>query len=257
MFVDLPINAKTKDLITAYTERARKNTEKMLGNSRIYFPIFEQYLAKYSLPRELRCLAVIESNLNPKAISYRGAAGLWQFMPETGKEYGLEINDYVDDRMDPHKSTEAAMKHLSKQFDKFGNWTLAIAAYNCGSGRMYEAIKKAKSRNYDKVKKHLPKETQHYVTKFFAANYVVNYYLFYDLHPKYPDYNMTVTETMILFDYTSFKKMQDETGIAVEVLRKLNPSYRTDIIPPRQEGNYFVVPRIGRNTYSVDEIVKK
>jgi len=247
MSIDLPINKDVKNLISSYTVRARPKTEKMLGRAHIYFPIFEKYLKKYNLPQELKCLAVIESGLKPKAISHVGAAGLWQFMPNTGKQYGLKINDYVDERMDVHKSTEAAMKHLSKQYDRFGDWTLAIAAYNCGSGRMKSAIKKAKSKDYRKLKKYLPKETQHYITKFVAANYVVNYYLFYDMHPKFLDYTFSVTETQVFYDYVSFKEVAKNTGISREVLAILNPSYKTGSVPPNPDGNFIIVPIIGRN----------
>jgi len=244
--IDINIDSKAKKMITSYTERARSSTEKILGKSFLYFPIFETYLKEYGLPLELKYLPVIESALNPQAMSSVGAGGLWQLMPATARQYGLVIDDYVDERFDPHKATKAAMKHLIKQYDRFDDWTLALAAYNCGSGRMQEAIKKANSRDYDKLKKYLPKQTQDYILKFVAANYVLNYYLFYDLHPKFPDYNMTITETLVVFDYHTLNEIKEVTGISTEVIQALNPSYKLGTIPPSPDGSYIILPKIGR-----------
>lgn len=255
--VDYKVDKALLKKIKSYTLLARNKTERTLGRTLQYFPIFEEMLKKYGLPEDLKGLAMIESAYRPTAESAVGASGLWQFMPKTAKQYGIEINDYVDERNNPYKSTEAAMKHLSKQYDRFGNWTLAIAAYNCGSGRMRSAIKKAKSRKYDKLKKYLPEETRKYVIKYVAANYVLNYYLFYDLTPQYPDYNYYVTEVVHLTNYSNFKNIQDEMGIAMNVLEKLNPAYEKGIIPPSKQGNYVILPKIGRKVDETKVLAKE
>jgi len=239
-------NASVKHQVNGYMIRGRKSTETILGKSSIYFPIFDEYLEKYGLPKELKYLSVIESRLRPTVVSHAGAGGLWQLMPRTAKRHGLKITNYVDERFDPIKSTEAAMKHLTKLYDQFENWTLAIAAYNCGSGRMNSSIKKANSKNFQKVRKYLPKETQMYVKRFMAASYAMHYYLFHDLHPRFPDYDVQLTAPNVVYDRRSFRQISKETGVTIDVLKTLNPSYLKEIIPTNQAGNYLILPIVGR-----------
>jgi len=229
--VDVRLTRKVKKYIRDYTLLARKSSEAALGKSTLYFPIFEELNNAYGLPNELKHLMVIESTLNPTIKSKSGARGLWQLIPSTARMHGLQINDYVDERCDPYRSTSAALQHLSDLHNEFGDWTIAIAAYNCGNGRMRSAIKKGKSKNYWKIKSHLPKETQSYVEKFLAATYTMEYYLFYDMRPAYPDYNEQYTEAMLTYDYGRLSEISKKENIDLSLLKMLNPSYNLDIIP--------------------------
>lgn len=246
MQVDFRLNGKVKAHILEYTTRGKRGTEKILGLSTRFFPAFEYYNDHYNLPDELKSLMIIESGLNPMVSSSTGARGLWQLMPATARSYGLQINDYVDERCDPYKSTEAALKHLGVLFEQFDDWTLAIAAYNCGSTRVRAAIKKGKSKNFWKIKKHLPKQTQDYIQKFIAVNYLVNYYMFYDLRPQYPDYTFQLTEPIVIFSYDKLSRISEKQGIELDILYKLNPSYINGIVPPNEEGNIVLLPVLGR-----------
>ena len=142
-----------KSYINTYTLKRRDKTEKILGRTSMYFPMFEQYMTEHNVPLDLKYLSIVESALNPNAVSRSGAVGLWQFMPSTGKSNGLRMNSYVDERKDPHKSTEAALRYLYKQYKRFGNWELALAAYNGGPGRVNRAIKRGRSKNFWKIQK--------------------------------------------------------------------------------------------------------
>ncbi len=242
---DLRLNSKVSKLIKEYVVKGRRSTEVILGRQAIFFPVFEQYLKERGLPDELKYLAVIESALDPTAVSSVGAAGLWQFMPKTGRKYGLTIDDYRDERFDIHKSTIAAADYLDYLYQRFDDWTLAIAAYNCGPGRVSKEIRKSGTRDFWKLKKRLPKETQKYVQKFMAVNYVMNYYLFYDLHPDYPDYNLQMTALTKVYKRRSFKQLAKESGVDVAIIRRLNPGYKKELVPPGRKGNLLMLPKIG------------
>ena len=239
--------SRVKKFVSSYTHSGRNVSRNIIGNSFIYFPIFDYYLEKYSLPEQLKYLAVIESGLNPTISSHVGARGLWQLMPKTARKYGLVIDDYVDERCDPHKSTDAAFQHLAHLYDDFGNWELAIAAYNCGGGRVRKAIRKGKSRNFWKIKRFLPKETQDYLVKFLAAQYMMNYYHLYDIHPNYKDYDVSMTESILIYKYTTFKELSEKTGIPTQKIAKLNPSYTKDVVLKSKKGSYIILPIIGRS----------
>ncbi|MEM1323675.1 MAG: lytic transglycosylase domain-containing protein [Bacteroidota bacterium] len=243
---EMRLNTTISKIIKDYVSNGRRGTEIILGRRAIFFPIFEQYLQEKGLPEELKYLAVIESGLDPTAVSKVGAAGLWQFMPKTGRKYGLVIDDYRDERFDIHKSTVAAVDYLDYLYNRFDDWTLAIAAYNCGPGRVSKEIRKAGTRDFWKLKKKLPKETQRYVQKFLAVNYVMSYYLFYDLHPDYPDYNLQLTALTKVYKRRSFKQLALETGVDVEIIRRLNPAYKKELVPPVRQGNLLMLPKIGR-----------
>ena len=242
--IDIRWNADVKKSIKDYTSAGKRSSEVIIGRSAMYFPIFENYLNEYGLPQDLKYLPVIESLLDPTAFSAAGAAGLWQFMPATARNYGLVIDNYMDERFDAHKATEAAMQHLTHLNDVFEDWTLVIAAYNCGEGRMKQAIKKAKSRDFWKLKKHLPKETRRYVSRFISAVYIMNNYIFHDIHPAYPDYDLQLTKTVKVYKRISFKQIAKETGYSLAVIQKLNPGYKREIIPPSADGCQLVLPKI-------------
>ncbi|MFK7773500.1 MAG: lytic transglycosylase domain-containing protein [Saprospiraceae bacterium] len=243
--MDVTYNKDVKKFVKKYISKDRVGTELLLGRQTTFLPIFEKYIEKFQLPRELKNLPIIESALNPNAESQVGAKGLWQFMPATGRLYGLTINDYVDERCDPVKSTIAGLSYLKDLYAKYGDWKLAIASYNCGPGRVDKAIKKAGKSSFGGIKKYLPKETQEYVAKFIATSYVMDNYFFHDLRPIYPEYTLQFVKVVKVHKRTSLKKIAKQTGMSLEIIQKLNPSYRKGIIPPSADGNFIIIPIFG------------
>ncbi len=241
------IETKYEDVVKAYIKgyvvRSRRNAEIILGRAAIYFPIFEKHLEEKNLPDVLKYLAVVESALNPHAVSVVGAGGLWQFMPETGKSYGLVINQNVDERTDIIKSTKAAVEHLSDLYDRYEDWALALAAYNSGAGRVNRAIKRSGSKDFWKLKKYLPRETRNYVPAFIAAVYLAQHYDKHNLEPQFPSLDLQITETVKLNDFVSFFRIAQITGQPMDVIRKLNPLYTKDFIPANVKGNYLILPK--------------
>jgi membrane-bound lytic murein transglycosylase D len=224
-----------------YTVRKPKQVAVMLGLANYYFPMFEEALAKYGLPMELKYLPIIESALNPGANSVASAVGLWQFMYGTGKMYKLEISTFVDERRDPLKATDAAARYLRDLYNIYKDWHLVIAAYNCGPGNINKAIKRSgNAKDYWKVYYKLPKETRGYVPAFIAANYVMNFYQSHNIFPKSPDFPI-ITDTLMVNDYLHFNQISEVIGIPVEQIRSLNPQYRRDIIPASKEKAYSLV----------------
>lgn len=232
-----------KGYLKGYLVRNRKNAERILGRTVLYFPIFEHYLKEHGLPEDLKYLAVVESALKPRATSRVGAGGLWQFMPATGKSLGLDITSQVDERWDPHKSTEAAMRYLNKQYKRFDDWALALAAYNSGSGRVRRAIKRGRSKNFWRIQRFLPRETRNYVPAFIAANYMLNYYEEHGLVPEYPDLDIQITETIKIYNSLSFYRVAQLTELPLEIIEALNPSYKRGRIPTDAEGHYLTLPK--------------
>lgn len=243
--VKLTFNSEVKEYIQSYTTYGYKGTEKMLGNTPLYFPVFEKYLRQYNLPQQLKYLPMVESQLDPHAGSHVGAVGLWQFMPETARELGLSIGTYTDDRRDPHKSTEAAVKHLKRMYSNFQNWELAISAYNCGAGNVRKAIRLAGSKEFSKVKDYLPKETQMYLPRFVAASYIAENYHLHNLSPRYPEHNLSMTSAIKLYSSMTFRKIAGLSGVSLENIQKLNPAYLRGVIPASKKGNYLVLPEVG------------
>ena len=223
-------NEEVKKYIDRYTKAGRQSTSYLLGRARYYNPIFEEALRFYGLPLELKYLPVIESGLNPNATSRVGAAGLWQFMATTGKQYDLQIDSYIDERRDPEKSSYAAARMLSDLYKRFGDWTLALAAYNCGPGRVSSAITKAGGgADFWAVYQHLPKETRGYVPAFIAANYVMNYYADYNITPLSTALPNRC-DTVIVEKDVTLAKVANVLGMNVDDLKVLNPQYRQGFI---------------------------
>lgn len=228
---EMPYNNVVRKFIDRYSGRLRHSVSYMLGASNFYMPIFEEALETYGLPLELKYLPVIESALNPKAVSRVGATGLWQFMLATGKSYGLEVNSLVDERRDPVKSSYAAAHYLSDLYKIFGDWNLVIAAYNCGPEQINKAIHRAKGeKDYWKIYPYLPKETRGYVPAFIAANYIMTYYCEHNICP------MTTrlpakTDTVMVNRNVHLEQIAAVCNIDIEQLRSLNPAYRRDIVP--------------------------
>jgi len=254
--VSLSYNNTVRGFIAMYTVRKPKQVAVMLGLANYYFPMFEEALAKYGLPMELKYLPIIESALNPGANSVASAVGLWQFMYSTGKMYKLEISTFVDERRDPLKATDAAARYLRDLYNIYKDWHLVIAAYNCGPGNVNKAIKRCgDARDYWKIYFRLPKETRGYVPAFIAANYVMNFYQNHNILPKSPDFPI-ITDTLMVNDYLHFNQVSEIIGIPVEQIRSLNPQYRRDIIPASKEKAYsLVLPQDEISAYLENEAI--
>ncbi len=239
--IDLSYNKVVKNFIQMYTERKRGQVEMMLGLSEYYFPMFEETLDKYELPLELKFLPIIESALNPKAYSRAGANGLWQFMYGTGKNMRLEITSFVDERRDPMKSSDAAARYLKQLYDIYGDWHLAIAAYNCGPGNVDRAIRRSGGKtDYWEIYYRLPRETRGYVPAFIAAAYVMTYYKEHNLIPLTPEVPIQV-DTIMVNDYLHFDQLEATLQMDKEQLQYLNPMYRRNVIPAKPEKPYPLV----------------
>lgn len=228
--MEMPYNNVVQKFIDRYSNELRNAVGIMLGASNFYMPIFEQALETYNLPLELKYLPVIESGLNPKAVSRVGATGLWQFMLDTAKNYGLEINSLLDERCDPIKSSYAAANYLSDLYRIFGDWNLVIAAYNCGPEKLTQAIHRAGGcRDYWKIYPYLPRETRGYVPAFIAANYIMNYYCEHNICPMTADLPAK-TDTILVNQDVHFKQIAHVLNMDEELIRALNPQYRKDIV---------------------------
>ena len=229
--IPLSYNGIVRNLIEMYTVKKRFQVANMLGLSEYYFPIFEEALDAECMPLELRCLPVIESALNPRALSRAGACGLWQFMYSTGKMYKLEINSFVDERRDPYLATKAAVRYLNDLYAIYEDWILVIAAYNCGPGNVNKAIRRSGGKkNYWDIYFHLPKETRGYVPAFIAANYVFRYHKEHGIYPLEPSLP-TMCDSIMVNDPLHFEQIAAKLDLSVEQLRDLNPQYRLDVIP--------------------------
>lgn len=229
--IPMPYNNVVRDCIDLYTERRRNLVRYMLGMADYYFPIIEEVLDKHSLPIELKYLAVVESALNPVALSRVGACGLWQFMLPTGKQYGLTINSLVDDRRDPVKATEAACAYFKDMYAIYKDWSLVMASYNCGPGNVNKAIKRSGGKtNFWDIFPYLPKETRSYVPLFIAANYVMNYYCDHNLCPLETNLPLA-TDTIHVNKMLHLQQVSEVLQVDLEQLRALNPQYKRDIVP--------------------------
>jgi membrane-bound lytic murein transglycosylase D len=265
--MEMAYNEVVQKFIDRYSGRLRHSISYMLGASNFYMPIFEEALEAYQLPLELKYLPIIESALNPKAVSRVGATGLWQFMLTTGKQYGLQVNSLVDERRDPVKASYAAARYLKDLYRIFGDWNLVIAAYNCGPENINKAVHRANGeKDYWQIYPYLPKETRGYVPAFIAANYIMTYYSLHNICP------MTTrlpakTDTVMVSKNMHLEQVASVVGINIDLLRSLNPMYRRDIIPgatepsplrlPQSEVGKFIDAEDSVYTYKVDELLNK
>lgn len=224
-------NPRIKRFIDAYVGDKRTYIEQMIGLSTIYFPYFEEVIQRYDLPDELKYLSVIESGLNPKATSRVGAKGLWQFMPYTGREYNL--HNYHDDeqRSDVLKSTESACMFLRDLYQQFGDWQLALAAYNCGPGCVRSAIRRSKSTDYWTVSRYLPRETRNYVPRYVAFMYLMKNHLRHNLYPVYPTLDIQNTSAVRVTKPMSLAEVAEKSGVSLAVVKFLNAQYKKNTIP--------------------------
>ena len=265
--MEMVYNDVVQKFIDRYSGRLRQSISYMLGASNFYIPIFEEALEAYQLPLELKYLPIIESALNPNAISRAGAGGLWQFMIGTGKQYGLQVNSLVDERRDPVKASYAAARYLSDLYKIFGDWNLVIAAYNCGPENINKAIRRSNGeKDYWQIYPYLPKETRGYVPAFIAANYIMTYYSLHNICPmstRLP----AKTDTVMVNKNVHLQQVAEVVGINIDLLRSLNPMYRRDIIPgatepyalrlPLTEVGKFIDLQDSVYTYKVDELLNK
>lgn len=230
-----------ENIIKSYLKRRSRSYERLMAISEYYFPMFEEYLAKYNVPLEIKYLAVIESALNPRAKSRVGATGLWQFMYPTGKQFNLEVNSYVDERCDPLKATEAACQYLSSLYKMFGDWDLVLASYNAGPGNVTKAMRRSGNyKNYWNIRRKLPRETQGYVPAFLATMYVYEYAKDHGITPKRAPVSYFETDTVMVKRQMSFKQIASLLDVPKEQLELLNPIYKLDIIPYTTEKPHYL-----------------
>jgi membrane-bound lytic murein transglycosylase D len=243
-------NPILESVIKSYLKRNKKGMERLMALSTYYFPLYEQELDKYDVPLEIKYLSIVESALNPRAKSRVGATGLWQFMFPTGKMHGLDVSSYVDERMDPSRSTEAAAQYLSSLYKVFGDWNLVLASYNSGPGNVSKAIRRSGgSTDYWHLRRFLPRETAGYVPAFLATLYLFEYADEHKFQPANPDVVFFETDTLQVKQLITFDQISKVTGVEKEMLQFLNPSYKLDIIPFVEDEKYTLrlpKPAIGK-----------
>ena len=236
---DISYNPSLERVIKSFLTRKKDLMERMLTSSQFYFPLFEQELDNLNIPLEIKYLAIVESALNPRAKSRVGATGLWQFMYGTGKMYGLDVNSYVDERSDPIKSTKAASKYLAKLYEIFGDWDLALAAYNSGPGNVNKAIRRSGGyKNYWNIRRNLPRETAGYVPAFLATMYLFEYAEEHGLKIEKVDRPYFETDTIHVKKLITFDQISELVGISKDELKVLNPAYKLGIIPKIEGKEY-------------------
>ena len=240
-FITLPYNDIVKGYIIKYSEKMTGAMEKILGLCEYYMPIFQEVFDRYNMPEELRAMAIIESAMNPRAESRVGAKGMWQFMYHTGKMYGLHVDSFVDERMDPVKSADAAARYLMDAYNIFGDWNLAIASYNCGAGNVNKAIKRSGSRKFWDLWPYLPRETRGYGPAFVGALYTTKYYKEHGLKPQATQMP-PVVDTFQIKKMLHLKQVSELTGAPLELLKELNPQYKHEIIPGNERTYILRIP---------------
>lgn len=238
---NIEYNPGLENIIKSFLKNRKKSFGRLMAISEYYFPMFEEALAKQNVPLEIKYLAVVESALNPKAVSRVGATGLWQFMYHTGKQYNLKIDSYVDERSDPLKSSEAAAEYMSKMYAIFGDWDLVLASYNSGPGNVAKAIRRSGGQqNYWNIRKNLPKETQGYVPAFLATMYIYEYHKEHGIKPERASVQHFATDTVLIKKQISFKQISDLLDVPVAQLQLLNPSYKMNVIPVYGDQDHFL-----------------
>lgn len=252
--IEMPLNGPVRNMIYFYANRKRQLVENMLGLSLYYMPIFEEALERHDMPNELRYLPVIESALVPNAVSRAGAAGLWQFMPATATGQGLEINSLVDQRRDPYLASDAAARYLKQLYATYDDWSLAIAAYNCGPGNVNKALRRAGGGKKDfwEIYPFLPAETRGYVPAFIAANYIMNYHKEHNISPALAR-KPIIVDTVHVSRRVHFNQICDVLDIPIEEVRALNPQFRKDIIPGDIKPYSLVLPSLQTLAYVANE----
>ncbi|WP_140485479.1 LysM peptidoglycan-binding domain-containing protein [Flavobacterium sp. GSA192] len=238
---NIQYNQGLENIIKSFLKNRKRSFERLMAISEYYFPMFEETFAKQNVPLEIKYLAIVESALNPKAVSKMGATGIWQFMYHTGKQYNLKIDSYVDERSDPLKATAAAAQYMSNMFSIFGDWELVLASYNSGPGNVSKAIRRSGGQqNFWSIKNHLPKETQGYVPAFLATMYLYEYHNEHGIKPNKAIVQHFATDTVMIKKQMSFKQISDLLDVPVSQLQLLNPSYKLNVIPHYNDQNHFL-----------------
>lgn len=240
-FITLPYNEIVRDYLILYSEKMKSGMQKIIGLSGYYMPIFQETFNRHGLPEELKAMAIIESSLNPTAVSRAGAKGMWQFMYNTAKIYNLHIDSFVDERLDPIKSADAAARYLKDAYKIFGDWNLAIASYNCGAGNVQKAIKRAGSREFWDIWSFLPRETRGYVPAFVGALYGLRYHKEHGIEAKCAPMPVH-TDTFKIRKMLHLKQVSELTGAPLEELKNLNPQYHHEIIPGNDREYILRIP---------------
>lgn len=251
---NLSYNTVVEAFIHLYVSKRRQLSENCLGRGEQYFPMIEEMLDRYNLPLEIKYLAVVESALDPTARSKAGAVGLWQFMYGTGKNFGLHIDSYIDERNDPLASTEAACKYLTYLYNMFGDWNLALAAYNCGEGRVAKAIRRSGGKkDYWEIYPYLPRETRGYVPAFIAVNYLFAYSDLHQLKAVEPAYKAYEIDSIHIHQQLSFSQISDLLSIDESVIKFLNPIYRLNTVPAYKHFNVVYLPKDKANVWVANQ----
>ena len=238
---NIEYNQGLENLIKSFLKNRKKSFERLMAISEYYFPMFEEALAKQNVPLEIKYLAVVESALNPKAVSRVGATGLWQFMFQTGKQYNLNVDSYVDERSDPLKASAAAAQYMSNMYKIFGDWELVLASYNSGAGNVAKAIRRSDGQqNFWNIRKNLPQETQGYVPAFLATMYIYEYHKEHGIIPNRALIKHFETDTIMVKREISFKQISDLFDVPVAQLQLLNPSYKLNVVPFYPKANHFL-----------------
>jgi membrane-bound lytic murein transglycosylase D len=238
---NIEYNVGLENVIKSFLKNRKKGFERLMGISQYYFPLFEESLAVHNIPLEIKYLAVVESALNPRAVSKAGATGLWQFMYQTGKQYGLKIDTYVDERSDPMKASKAATQYMKNMYSIFGDWDLVLASYNTGPGNVAKAIRRSGGKqNYWNIRPYLHKETQGYVPAFLATMYIFEYHKEHGIVPHKPVANHFATDTVQVKNALTFKQIADLLDVSVAELQFLNPSYKREVVPVISGNDYYL-----------------
>ena len=238
---NIEYNVGLENIIKSFLKNRKRSFERLMAISEYYFPVFEEALAKQNVPLEIKYLAIVESALNPKAVSHMGATGLWQFMYQTGKQYNLHIDSYVDERSDPLKASAAAAQYMSNMYRIFGDWDLVLASYNSGPGNVAKAIRRSGGQqNYWNIRKHLPKETQGYVPAFLATMYIYEYHKEHGIEPQRAIVKHFDTDTVMVQKRLTFKQISNLLDIPVAQLQLLNPSYKINTIPVYNNKKHYI-----------------
>ncbi len=239
--IDLVYNPFVKQYINVYTNQRRTQTSRMMGLADYYFPMFEEVLDQFDLPLELKYLAIVESALNPRAKSWAGATGLWQFMYNTGKEYDLKVSSYVDERMDPYRATVAACRYFQESYNIYGDWSLVLASYNSGRGNVNKAIRRSGGhKNYWRIRRFLPKETRSYIPAFIAVCYAMNYAPEHRISIAKPRMSHYQVDTIEVKHQIDFEYLATSLDMSITELEFLNPSYKISVIPNIKGRNYYL-----------------
>ena len=229
---NIQYNPAVENVIKSFLKNRKKSFERLMAISEYYFPVFEEALAKQNVPLEIKYLSIVESALNPKAVSRVGATGLWQFMYQTGKEYNLNVDSYVDERSDPIKSSKAATQYMTNMYRIFGDWELVLASYNSGAGNVAKAIRRSGGQqNYWNIRKYLPQETQGYVPAFLATMYIYEYHKEHGIVPNRALVKHFETDTVMIKKEMSFKQIADLMDVPVSQIQLLNPAYKMNVVP--------------------------